>query len=161
VIPGGHAWLGALIFFNGIGMGGGLYETRAVYPNWRIAPQPAELGEKLRLSGQAGAARRFWPFVSPISALLAIVNVCVAWHQAGLVGTLWLMAALTIVLKSVGTYAYFVPTYVRRIARAKTMDPETLGRVVHMWTSLSPIRVVFEALASVAALGALLIAAKG
>lgn len=153
--------LSAFLFFVGLGIGGGLYETRAVYPNWSHEPTPSELGKRLASSGQTAAGRRYWPLVSPASALLALLNVFLAWHQAGLVRDLWLMSSVAIVLKSIGTYGYFVPTFVRRISKPETMEMLELRRVVHTWTRLSPLRVLVETFAWITGIWALVLAAKG
>jgi hypothetical protein len=58
-----HGVLSLFLFFNGIGIGAGLYEAQVVYPGWAIDACPATLGSKLVFSGQARASRRFWPFV--------------------------------------------------------------------------------------------------
>jgi hypothetical protein len=137
----------AFIFSVGIGIGGGLYETRVVYPHWIKEPTPNGLREQLVSSGQAGAARRYWPFISPTSALLAVLNAFFAWHQIGLVRTLWLTSSMLIIIKSAGTYGYFVPTYIRRIAKPQTMDIMALRRVVRTWTNLSPLRILAETFA--------------
>jgi hypothetical protein len=147
----------AFIFSVGLGIGGGLYETRVVYPNWSKDPTPDGLSEKLISSGQAGAARRYWPLVSPASALFAIVNMFLAWDQVGIVRELWLMSSIAIVLKSLGTYGYFVPTYIRRIAKPNTMDTMTLRRLVRQWTGLSPLRIVVEIFAWITGMWALLL----
>jgi hypothetical protein len=46
-----------LIFFTGLGIGGGLYETIVVYPRWKIDPTPATLTQKLESSGQNAALK--------------------------------------------------------------------------------------------------------
>ena len=145
------------VFSVGLGIGGGVYETRVVYPNWAKDPTPDRLSEKLISSGQAGAARRYWPLVSPASALLAIVNMFLAWDQVGIVRDLWLMSSIAIVLKSLGTYGYFVPTYIRRIAKPNTMDAMTLRRLVRQWTGLSSLRIVVEIFAWITGMWALLL----
>jgi len=147
----------AFIFSVGMGIGGGVYETRVVYPNWIKEPTPNGLGERLVSSGQAGAARRYWPLISPTSALLALINSFFAWHQTGLVRTLWLTSSVLIIFKSAGTYAYFVPTYIRRIAKPETMDIMSLRRVVRTWTNLSPLRVLVETFAWITGIWALMI----
>ena len=135
------------IFSVGLGIGGGLYETRVVYPIWAEDPTPEGLSERLISSGQAGAARRYWPLISPASGLLAIVNLFLASYQSGMVRSLWLMSSTAVILKSIGTYGYFVPTYIRRIADPATMDALTLRRLVRRWTGLSPLRIVAETFA--------------
>jgi hypothetical protein len=143
-----------LIFFTGLGIGGGLYETLVVYPRWKKDPTPATLGQKLESSGQ-NSALKFWPLISPLSALLSIINMLVAWHSVGL-RTVWFGAASIIFLKSLATYLYFAPTMMRKFRRAETMDVDKLRKSVMLWTSLSPVRIVAEAAAWVGALSALL-----
>jgi hypothetical protein len=147
----------AFIFSVGIGIGGGVYETRVVYPNWNREPTPDGLGEKLVSSGQARAARRYWPLISPTSALLAVLNAFLAWHQIGLVRTLWLTSSILIIVKRSGTYGYFVPTYIHRIAKPEGMDTTALLRVVRTWTILSPLRVLIETLSWITGIWALVI----
>jgi hypothetical protein len=149
--------LGAFIFSVGMGIGGGVYETRVVYPNWTKEPTPNGLGAKLISSGQAGAARRYWPLISPTSALLALLNAFPAWHQIGLVRTLWLTSSVSIIIKSAGTYGYFVPTYIRRIAKPEKIEIMALRRVVRTWTNLSPLRVVVETFSWITGIWALMI----
>jgi hypothetical protein len=143
-----------------MGIGGGVYETRVVYPNWTKDPTPEGLGEKLVSSGQTGAGRRYWPLVSPASALLAILNVFVAWHQTGLVRNLWLISSVSIALKSLATYTYFVPTYILRISKPQTMDTTALRRIVRTWTTLSPLRVLVEIFAWITGILALFFSGK-
>ncbi len=114
--------LSLLMFFTGLGIGGGLYETLVVYPRWKKDPTPATLAQNLESSGQ-NAALKFWPLVSPLSALLSIINMIVAWRSVG-IATVWFGAALLIFLKSLATYLYFVPTMMRKLKRAETMDAE-------------------------------------
>jgi hypothetical protein len=152
--------LSLFLFFISIGIGAGLYETRVVYPNWAVDALPTTLGSKLVSSGQAGAARRFWPFVSPIAMLLAVVNIYFAWHQAGAVRLLWLISSLTIVVKSLATYAYFAPVMMRHIERSEEMDLGTLRRMIAMWTMLSPMRIIAEVIAWISGIGTLILISK-
>jgi hypothetical protein len=152
-----RALLSCLLFFVGLAMGGGLYETRVVYPNWALDPTPATLSAKLASSGQAAAARRFWPYVSPMAMLLALGNGYAAWHQTGLVRPLWLTASLAIVIKSIVTFSYFAPTMMRRIERAESMETNALRRTVLLWTRLSPMRLVVELIAWVAGMVTLML----
>jgi hypothetical protein len=157
----GQVAISLFIFFVGLGIGGGLYETRVVYPNWKADPTPERLPQKLIESGQALAGRRFWPFVSPVSALLAIWNAAIAWNQTGPVRTLWLTASIAIILKSIATYVYFVPTMIRRIGRAEGMDVATLQSTVRIWTTLSPLRILVELFAWIVGLRVLTILSRG
>jgi hypothetical protein len=143
--------LSLFIFFLSLGLGGGLYETLVVYPNWKNDPTPQNLSHKLKESGQALAGRRFWPFISPTTALLALINTFIAWHSAGLLRTVWLAASIAIILKSIATYTYFVPTMIRKFGKAESVEPQNLRKSVSQWTSLSPLRLCLEFFAWVAA----------
>jgi hypothetical protein len=152
--------LGLFIFSVGLGIGGGLYETRAVYPNWTRDPDPHTLSAKLRSSGQAGAGRRFWPFVSPASMLLALFNLYLAWQQTGPLRTIWFASGMVIVVKSIATYSYFAPTMMRRIERAEKMDRNVLRQTVRIWAALSPLRVIAELFAWTSGIWALILLSK-
>ena len=58
-------------------------------------------------------------------------------------------------------YGYFVPTFVRRIAKPEAMDTLELRRVVRTWTRLSPLRILVETFAWITGIWALVLAAKG
>jgi len=146
--------LSLFIFFLSLGMGGGLYEVLAVYPNWKNNPTPQTFSQKLEDSGQSLAGRRFWPFISPTTALLALVNLFLAWHAPGMLRTVWLAAAVVVIVKSIATYTYFVPTMIRKLAKAETMRPEDLTKTVNQWTALSPLRLCLELFAWIAAVWA-------
>jgi len=73
-----------LFFFLSLGIGGGLYETLVVYPNWKNGATPHNLPQRLKDSGQALTARRFWPFISLATALFALINAVMPPRVAGL-----------------------------------------------------------------------------
>ena len=152
--------LSLFIFSVGIGIGAGLYETRVVYPNWTLDPNPQTLGAKLISSGQAGAGRRFWPFVSPASMLLALFNLYLAWQQTGSLRNIWFASAMVIVVKSIATYSYFAPAMIRRIGRAEKMDGNVLRKTVRIWAALSPVRVIAELFAWTLGIWALILLSK-
>jgi hypothetical protein len=79
-----------------------------------------------------------------MTMLLAILNLVLAWHAPTTVRTVWLAAAIAVILKSIATYTYFVPTMLGKLAKAETMDPEVLTKTVRRWTSLSPLRLCLE-----------------
>jgi len=149
--------LALFLLFLSVGLGGGLYETLAVYPNWKTNPTPQDFTQKLRASGQTLAGRRFWPFISPMTALLALLNLFVAWQKTGLLRTVWLAGAIAIIVKSITTYTYFVPTMVRKFAKAAEMKPEQLTKTVRLWTALSPLRLFMELFGWIAAIWAWLL----
>jgi tellurite resistance protein TehA-like permease len=146
--------LSLFILFLSLGMGGGLYEALAVYPNWKHDPTPQNFSQKLKDSGQMLAGRRFWPLVSPMTTLLAIVNIFLARQALGLLRTVWLAAAIVVILKSIATYTYFVPTMMGKLMKAETMRPEELIQTVNRWTTLSPLRLFLELFAWITAVWA-------
>jgi hypothetical protein len=157
---GEQLFLGVFIFSVGLGIGGGLYETRVVYPDWTRDPDPQTLGAKLISSGQARAGRRFWPFVSPASMLLALFNLYLAWQQTGSLRKIWFASAMVIVVKSISTYSYFAPTMMKTLERAEKMDRSILRQTVRTWAALSPLRVIAELFAWTSGLWALILLSK-
>jgi hypothetical protein len=146
-------WL--LILWSAVQLGGGLYEKRAVVPLWSADPTPDALGGRLAASGQTGSATRFWPFVSPVVFLLAIVNAVLAWQYEGPARPWWLAAAVALIAMSVSTYAYFVPTMLSMMHRAHTYTPEQLSRTLKRWLRLSDLRLLVAVPAWLAAVKAL------
>ena len=134
----------SFIALLGIAIGGGLYETLAVYPGWSNDPAPATLPDKLRASGQSAASRKFWPFISPTLLFLSIWNFVLALHASGELKLLWVAAGAGIIAKSIATYAYFVPTMVRKFERSRTQSTNELTKAVRRWTVLSPLRLCIE-----------------
>lgn len=87
---------------------------------------------------------------------LAVVNSYLALHQTGQVRLLWRIASLSIVIKSVATYAYFVPVMIRRIERSAEAEAGALRRTISIWTLLSPMRIVVEMTAWITGIWALI-----
>jgi hypothetical protein len=79
----------------------------------------------------------------------------VAWRSVGL-ATFWFISASIILLKSLATYLYFDPTMMLKFKRAEAVGAEQLRKLVTLWTSLSPIRIIVEVFAWIGALSALL-----
>ena len=77
--------------------------------------------------------------MSPIAVLLALLNCYFAWDQAEPVRTLWLVASVTILIKSVATYTYFAPVMIRVFERPEGMDTIKLRRMISVWTALQPV----------------------
>ena len=143
-------WL--FVIFGGVAIGGGLYEVRAVYPNWKRDPTPETLARRLRESSQMSAGRRFWPFVSPFLAILSVLNIWAALQNSGAIRSVWLAAAVAVAIRSIAGYSYFVPTMMQKIEKPEGMNQIDLARVVNRWTSLSPFRLYLELPAWIAAL---------
>jgi hypothetical protein len=157
----GTVALGLLLLWTGVQLGGGLYEKRVVIPLWATDPTPDTLSRRLAECGETGSATRFWPFVSPVVFLLAVLNMAFAWGYNGPARPWWLAAAAGFLLMSVGTYAYFVPTMISLMRRSHTYTPEKLSRTVSVWLNLSNVRLVIAVPAWLAALRAVTLIAGG
>jgi len=145
-------FLWMFVVLSGVAIGGGIYEVRAVYPNWRNDPRPETLARRLRESSQMTAGRRFWPFISPLLTVLSALNIWAALQTTGVVRLAWLAAAIAVAIRSVAGYSYFVPTMMLKFERPETMTQTDLERAVKRWTSLSPWRLYLEFPAWIAAL---------
>ena len=145
------------IFFIQFGMGGGLYEVLVIYHRWKKDVRPENLVQKLQDSGQAAATRRFWPIISPPLSLLSIINIVLAWQYTGAARTIWLTAALIVFIDRIITFAYFVPTMMRKFEHPEKIEERRLKKAVQVWTFLSPVRLLFELSAWSLALWALIL----
>jgi hypothetical protein len=148
----GAVFLWMFVILTGVAIGGGIYEVRAVYPNWKKDPKPETLARRLRESSQMSAARRFWPFISPLLSVLSALNIWAALQTTGVVRLTWLAAAIAVAIRSIAGYSYFVPTMMLKFERPETMTQTDLERAVKRWTSLSPWRLYLEIPAWIAAL---------
>lgn len=131
-----------LIFWSAVQFGGGLYQQRVVIPLWSTDVTPDTLGRRLAESGETGSSMRFWPFVSPVVFLLAILNAIIAWRYNGPAQGWWLFASVVFILESVATYSYFVPTMLSFMHRSDSYTEEHLTHSVSRWLMLSNLRLV-------------------
>lgn len=127
--------------------GGGLYEVLVVYPNWKHSRDAAELKANLQSSGQNYAGTRFWPLASPLQALLAIINLILAWRYDGAGHLLWLTSAMLIFITRVITFSYFIPVMLRKLMKADEVPAGQLPGIIKRWITLSPLRLVSEFIA--------------
>ena len=127
-----------------LSLGGGLYETLVIYPNWQKEVHPATLLEKLHSSGQILAAKKFWPLVSPAQTLISIANMVMAYLHDGPARCVWLTAAVIIFISRVITFSYFIPVMVKYIMTPEHIEPNRLRSIVKWWTGLSPLRLLPE-----------------
>lgn len=148
----GTVFLWMFVIFSGVAIGGGIYEYRSVYPNWMKDPKRETLTRRLRESSQMSAGRRFWPFVSPLLAMLSGLNIWAAFEATGAVRLVWLAAAIAVAIRSIAGYSYFVPTMMLKFEKPETMTQTDLEKAVKCWTTLSPWRLYLEFPAWIAAL---------
>lgn len=133
-----------LLFTLTLSMGGGLYEILVIYAGWKHDVHPLTLRAKLESSGQNLAAKRFWPLVSPTQALLAIINIVLAWNHPGEARGYWLAAAAAIFINRLITFSYFIPVMIRTIMQPEKIEPARLQAIVKQWIALSPLRLIPE-----------------
>ena len=138
----GTILLWMFVILTGVAVGGGIYEVRAVYPNWKQDPKPETLARRLRESSQMSAGRRFWPFVSPLLAVLSLLNIWAAFETTGVIRLVWLAAASAVALRSIAGYSYFVPTMMLKFEKPETMTQRDLERAVKRWTCVEPLETL-------------------
>lgn len=149
----GEVLLWLFVIWVGIQFGAGLYEKQIVVPQWSTVP-PDEVGEALSRSGQESSALRFWAFISPPVALLALVNAITAWYAVGRRRNWWLAASVIMIVYSIFTYIYFVPRMIW-LWQAETLPASEVESAVFWWVRLNYVRMIIGACGWLAALRAL------
>lgn len=148
------AWLWLLVIFVGIQLGGGLYEKLGIVPLWAEVPGEHVL-ERMHASGMYRAGRAFWPFVSPPVAVLAVVNLVLAWRARAAYRGWWLAGSGLMTVYALVSYGYFVPNMLLLQSRGATWSPERIEGLVDIWTTLNWPRMVIGAAGWLCALRAL------
>ncbi|MCB0464435.1 MAG: hypothetical protein KDC78_01995 [Aequorivita sp.] len=126
-------------------IGGAIYEHLNIVPQWVKAP-PASLA---MFQGDYGAHLEvFWINIHPITLLLFAITLILFWKSARRINILLPFALYAIVLGI--TSIYFVPELMEILGTpyAKSID-ESLVERAHLWETLSHIRLLFIAVASV------------
>lgn len=153
-----NIWLWLLVVFVGIQFGAGLYEKLAVVPLWAEVP-PDQVLDQMRTSGMWDAGRVFWPFVSPPVALLAVLNLILAWRSRTPNRRWWLAAAALMCVYAAFSYGFFVPQMLMLQASDGTWPPERIESLVDWWTGLNHLRMAIGAAGWLCALRALSLSA--
>ncbi len=151
-------WLWLLVIFVGIQFGAGWYEKLAIVPMWADVP-PTETFDAMAESGMYRAGRAFWPFVSPVVALLAIVNLVLAWRSSTVNRSWWIAAGALMVTYAAASYGYFVPQMLMFQANGDTWSPERVSTFVDWWTGLNYVRMAIGGAGWLCALRALSLSA--
>ncbi|MGW4849584.1 DUF1772 domain-containing protein [Nocardia brasiliensis] len=151
-------WL--LVIFVGIQFGAGWYEKLSVIPMWDNA-RPDELLPAMEASGFKKAGRAFWPFVSPVVAVLSLVNLYLAWRTPGAFHRWWITGAAIMLGYSVSTYAYFATQMLIFQSKGTSWSPERIESFVDTWTTLNYPRMVIGAIGWLCALRALSLSEVG
>ncbi|MGW1739571.1 DUF1772 domain-containing protein [Nocardia sp. NPDC001965] len=145
-------WL--LVIFVGVQFGAGWYEKLGVIPQWTDVPT-AQAHQAMTESGFHRAGRAFWPFVSPIVALLALINLYLAWRTPVAFRRWWIAAAALMACYSLSSYAYFVPQMLTFQAEGVTWTPEHVESFIDTWTTLNYPRMALGGIGWLCALRAL------
>jgi hypothetical protein len=147
-----------LVIFVGVQFGAGLYEKVVVVPQWADLPGDFVVGG-IETSGMKSAGRLFWPFVSPLVGVLAIVNLIVAWRSQGPNRRWWIAGAALMSTYAIFSYSFFVPQMLMLQASGDSWQASQVESLVSTWTGLNYLRMAIGAAGWFCALRALSLAA--
>jgi hypothetical protein len=153
-------WLWLLVIFVGIQFGAGWYEKLAIVPLWADASADQMLAAT-DSSGMKRAGRVFWPFVSPVVALLALVNLVLAWRSDTSYRRWWLAAGLTMTVYALSSYGYFVPQMLSFQSTGQGWTDQQIETFVTWWTGLNYVRMIVGGIGWLCALRALSLSGTG
>jgi hypothetical protein len=156
-MPGRTIWLFLLVIFVGIQFGAGLYEKAVIVPQWGDLPGDLVVGA-IDASGMRSAGRVFWPFVSPVVGVLAIVNLVLAWRSQLPNRRWWIAGAALMCGYAIFSYSYFVPEMLVLQSSAGAWPAARVESVVSTWTGLNYVRMTIGAAGWFCALRALWLA---
>jgi hypothetical protein len=133
-------WLWLLVIFVGIQFGAGLYEKLAIVPLWADASTDQVL-PAMESSGMKRAGRTFWPFVTPVVALLAVINLVLAWRSNTIYRGWWLAAGTAMTVYALASYGYFVPQMLSFQSGGQAWTASDIETFVTWWTGLNYARM--------------------
>jgi hypothetical protein len=145
-------WL--LVIFVGIQFGGGLYEKLAIVSVWAEVPGDQVL-DRMQASGMYRAGRAFWPFVSVPVAILAVLNLVLAWRSKAPQRRWWLAGAALMCGYVVASYGFFVPSMLALQSYGASWTSAEIESLVSLWTTLNWLRMIVGAAGWLCALRAL------
>ena len=140
----GRIFVWLFVIWVSIQYGGGLYEKQIIVPLW-VEAAPDQLTTVLETSGQKDSAMGFWAFVSPPVALLALINLIFALRSRVRFRSWWLAASLLMLVNSIFTYSYFVPTMIQ-LWDAHNLDPAWISASKNRWANLNYLRLLIATL---------------
>jgi hypothetical protein len=147
-------WLWLLVIFVGIQFGAGLYEKLAIVPLWADTSTDQVLAA-MESSGMKRAGRTFWPFVSPVVALLAVINLVLAWRSNTSYRRWWLAAGTAMTVYALASYGYFVPQMLSFQTGGQAWTASDIETLVTWWTGLNYVRMAIGGIGWLCALRAL------
>ena len=151
-------WLWLLVIFVGIQFGAGWYEKLGIVPLWADLP-PDQVLSAMEDSGMKRAGRAFWPFVSPVVALLSLVSLYVGWRSPAPMRRWWIAGAGLMAAYALASYTFFVPQMLMFQSSGDTWSPERVDTFVTWWTGLNYPRMVLGGLGWLCLLRALSLSA--
>jgi hypothetical protein len=147
-------WLWLLAIFVGVQFGAGWYEKLGIVPLWANQP-PEQVLAAMENSGMKRAGRAFWPFVSPVVAVLSLVNLWVARRAPEPIRRWWVAGSASMAAYALASYGYFVPQMLLFQAHGSSWAPERIGTFVTWWTGLNYPRMALGAVGWLCVLRAL------
>jgi len=149
--------LWALVIALGIQLGAGIFETRVLVPLWAADP-PASVSAYFTQQRRPDSGKRLWMILTPVTAIISLLNLVLAFSSAESWRLWWLVAASCSVAVMVATFAYFVPV-LRYLERVAAVPPEAVAGKVRTWVVLNYLRAAVLVVAWIAALRAFAYAA--
>ena len=153
-------WLWLLVIFVGIQFGAGLYEKLAIVPLWADVSAD-QVPAAMENTGMKRAGRAFWPFVSPVVALLAVINLVVASRSDTAYRFWWLAAGVAMTVYALASYGYFVPQMLSFQSGGEDWTASQIETFVTWWTGLNYVRMAVGAIGWLCALRALSLSGTG
>lgn len=132
-----------LLVMLGLEIGAGIYEARVIVPLWAPDPQAARAFWLAHPQFHPNSGPRWWVFATPFTGLLALVLALVAGYLPTRQVKLARTGALIVLLVTISTFTYFVPTLLQlQQAPVESMTPELARSKAALWASLNWVRVV-------------------
>jgi hypothetical protein len=144
--------LWALVMFLGVQTGAGIYETRVLVPLWSSDP-PRSVAAFLAQPLRPDSGPRLWMFLSPTTALIAVVNLILALLSTGPRRPWWVAGSAGGVAVLLATFVYFVPVLFS-LPRLNELPQADAAAKVRMWVTLNYVRAVVLVAAWIASLKA-------
>ena len=146
------AALWALVIALGIQTGAGIYETLVLVPLWATG-EAAAVARFFAPPMRIDSGRRLWRFLTPLTTLIVVLNVVLAFRSSAPLRTWWLAGSLGSMAVMTATFAYFVPVLFS-FARANEAATADVGAKARRWRMLNYVRAIVLVASWIAALRA-------
>jgi hypothetical protein len=111
--------------------------------------------DQMQTTGMYQAGRAFWPFVSVPVAILALLNLVLAWRSKAPHRRWWFAAAALMCGYAVASYGFFVPSMLMLQSSGASWPATEIESLVGLWTTLNWFRMLVGAAGWLCALRAL------